>query len=281
MEGICGNMSIIPQFLDSALTPVAQEVGNQLSDIVSLAFTPVMMLKSKRDIYLEKYVADLKQKVDKISEENLIEPPAHIVGPALEDIGKYYYDVQHVKEMYANLICSSLNKEKVEMIHPSYLQIIKSMSPLEADLFQNYFTGQLERHGKNKTVFLQAIINYELLYFKKHNDTDNIFDNISLLGVLPDDFLSDEFEKVMQENGIVKIQSCLLNLERLRLISVKKVKPSDSDLEYSKKLIDLQGESYKKKIGKIHIETTRWGRDFADITCNIPIYEGLISNSNE
>lgn len=274
-------MSIIPQFLDSALTPVAQEVGNQLSDIVSLAFTPVMMLKSKRDIYLEKYVADLKQKVDKISEENLIEPPAHIVGPALEDIGKYYYDVQHVKEMYANLICSSLNKEKVEMIHPSYLQIIKSMSPLEADLFQNYFTGQLERHGKNKTVFLQAIINYELLYFKKHNDTDNIFDNISLLGVLPDDFLSDEFEKVMQENGIVKIQSCLLNLERLRLISVKKVKPSDSDLEYSKKLIDLQGESYKKKIGKIHIETTRWGRDFADITCNIPIYEGLISNSNE
>ena len=276
-------MSIIPQFLDSALTPVAQEVGNQLSDIVSLAFTPVMMLKSKRDIYLEKYVADLKQKVDKISEENLIEPPAHIVGPALEDIGKYYYDVQHVKEMYANLICSSLNKEKIEMIHPSYLQIIKSMSPLEADLFQNYFTGKFKSYNKvNKTtVFSHIIMNYNLLYFKKHNDTDNIFDNISILGVLPGEFLSEEFGKIMREKGNVEMQRCFLNLERLRLISVKKVKPSNTDLEYSKKLLDLQGESYKKNIGKIHIEITKWGHDFADITCNIPIYKSLISNSNE
>lgn len=264
------NMGIIPKFLDNALTPIAGEVGNQLSDIVSLAFTPVIMLKSKRDIYLENYIKDLKEKVDKIPEENLSEPSAHIIGPALEAIGKYYYNVEHVKEMYANLICSSLDKNKVEMIHPSYLEIIKQMSPLEADLFQKYFTGKVKLNSGNKS---DLIMYYNLLCLKKHNETNNIFDNISVLGVLPSPFLSYELEKVIMEEGIAKIQSCFLNLERLRLISIKKLKLSDSDLEYSKKLIDLQGRSYKKKIGKIHIETTDWGRDFAAIVCDIPIYE--------
>lgn len=39
----------IPKFLDEALTPVAKECGERLSDIVNLIFTPVIITKALRD----------------------------------------------------------------------------------------------------------------------------------------------------------------------------------------------------------------------------------------
>ena len=80
------DINIIPKFLDAALTPVAKEIGERLSDIVSLAFYPCYKTKSCARYELSLFLEDLNNKIEKIPEENLKEPPINIVGPALEDI---------------------------------------------------------------------------------------------------------------------------------------------------------------------------------------------------
>ena len=56
------DINIIPKFLDAALTPVAKEIGERLSDIVSLAFTPVIKLRAVRDMNLSLFLEDLNNK---------------------------------------------------------------------------------------------------------------------------------------------------------------------------------------------------------------------------
>ena len=57
------DINIIPKFLDAALTPVAKEIGERLSDIVSLAFTPVIKIRAVRDMNLSLFLEDLNNKI--------------------------------------------------------------------------------------------------------------------------------------------------------------------------------------------------------------------------
>lgn len=58
-----------------------------------------------------------------------------MVGPAIESL-KYTFDTKELREMYLNLLASSMNVEKIESTHPAYVQIIKQMSPLDAKIFK-------------------------------------------------------------------------------------------------------------------------------------------------
>ncbi|MED1627244.1 DUF4393 domain-containing protein [Bacillus mycoides] len=69
--------------------------------------------------------------MQKIPQENLVEPPLHIVGPALE-ASRFYIEADELKEMFANLIASSMDSRKVSQVHPSFTEVIKQLSPLDA-----------------------------------------------------------------------------------------------------------------------------------------------------
>ena len=83
------DINIVPKFLDSALTPIGKEVGERLSDIVSLLFTPVIKAKAKRDKNIEIFLKELDEKISEIPEEKLQEPPLSIVGPAIDNVFKF------------------------------------------------------------------------------------------------------------------------------------------------------------------------------------------------
>lgn len=132
-------IDIIPKFLDSALTPVAKEVGERLADIVSLLFTPVIKAKAKRDKNIEIFLRELDKKVSSIPENNLQNPPLAIVGPIIDKIFKFHHDEEHLRKMYSSLIASSMNSDK--KVHPSYIEIIKQLSSDDALIFNTYFLG--------------------------------------------------------------------------------------------------------------------------------------------
>lgn len=129
-------MDIVPKFLDSALTPVGKEVGERLADLVNLVFTPVIKAKAKRDNNLKLFLEDLNKKVDEIPEDKLQEPPLNIVGPALEDVAKFYHDEEYLRKLFAKLIALSMNKDK-SYIHPSFIKIIEQLSPDDARMICN------------------------------------------------------------------------------------------------------------------------------------------------
>lgn len=106
-------INIVPKFLDSALTPIGKEVGERLSDIVSLLFTPVIKAKAKRDKNVEIFLKELDKKVSSIPEDKLQEPPLNLVGPAIDNVFKFCHDEVYLRKMYSSLIVSSMISGKI------------------------------------------------------------------------------------------------------------------------------------------------------------------------
>ncbi|MBC5625642.1 DUF4393 domain-containing protein [Clostridium sp. NSJ-49] len=116
-----------------------QEGGKALQSIVGLFNNVILYPVKKANITykykLEEFENDLKLKIQDTPRENLIEAPISIVGPTIESL-KYTIDTPEVREMYLNLLGTSMNVESVIYAHPSYVEIIKQMSPLDAKVLK-------------------------------------------------------------------------------------------------------------------------------------------------
>lgn len=83
----------------------------------------------------KKYVSSIDEKVAKIKEENLQDPQLSIVGPALE-ASKYYIEEKEIREMFANLIASSMDSTYSGLVQHSFVEIIKQLSSQDAIFFK-------------------------------------------------------------------------------------------------------------------------------------------------
>ena len=190
--------------LNQLLVPVASSAGKTLQDVWELVFggfgNYVDKKRAVRLKSLEDFKASLENHVASIPPDQLCEPPLSIVGPAL-DASKYYFEEPEIREMFARLIASSMNSQKSDSVHPSFSEIIRQMSPLDAQNL-TYFTGSLpivEYRKEDKgdggyTVVLRNV------FLENPNEQDLTKQSISLaslarLGLINidyDQWLSDE-----------------------------------------------------------------------------------------
>jgi hypothetical protein len=80
---------------------------------------------------LEIFKQMIDESVGKIPENKRIIPDIQKLGPALED-AKFCVEKKELRDMFVRLITKSLNSDTVDKVHPSYSEIIKNMSPLDA-----------------------------------------------------------------------------------------------------------------------------------------------------
>lgn len=73
----------------------------------------------------------IREKLVQIPEEKLVEPEAHIAIPAIQQLC-YCQDSSELRDLYANLLTSSMNADKKWQVHPAYVDIIKQLCPDEA-----------------------------------------------------------------------------------------------------------------------------------------------------
>lgn len=74
---------------------------------------------------------ELINEVNAIAPENVQTPKTSLVGPALE-ASKYYMDEGEIRQMFARLIATSMDKTRSHKTHHAYVEIIKMLSPLDA-----------------------------------------------------------------------------------------------------------------------------------------------------
>lgn len=74
---------------------------------------------------------ELINEVNIIEPENIQPPRTSIVGPALE-ASKYYMDEGEIRQMFARLIATSMDKTRSHKAHHAFVEIIKMLSPLDA-----------------------------------------------------------------------------------------------------------------------------------------------------
>lgn len=207
------NINLIPKFIDEAMSPVAKSVGNSVSNLWELAFGNHVELwvkkqEFKHQLNYEDYVNKINEKLNSIPSEDLVEPQLNIIGPAIE-ASKYYIDSEELREMFANLIVASMNNDKVNSVHPSYVEIIKQLNSDEAKILKNI----------EGDIFPLLSVSY------KHEN------GLSVAPIFKD--FSDIAEKSGCEHPI-KILAYLDNLKRLGLISFHDNVKISNDEPYEK-----------------------------------------------
>lgn len=127
---------VLEKAYNDLVHPSAKSVGKMLS---LLPRTVAIWLSSwdrwvvNREESIARTIDAMGSRVDEIPEDHLTEPPAHIAVPAIQQLS-YCYDSEDLREMYANLLLSSMDDRVAEYVHPSFVQILKEISPDEAKL---------------------------------------------------------------------------------------------------------------------------------------------------
>lgn len=125
----------LPEIVNKTLEKPAEALGDKISDLIEIIFGGITYKKEKmaikRQMDFEKFRSTLMKKIDEIPMERRSEPKENIIGPTLE-AAKFRIDADELREMFATLIASSLDSEKVNMIHPCFIEIIKNLSVNDA-----------------------------------------------------------------------------------------------------------------------------------------------------
>lgn len=210
-------INLFPKFLDEAATPVAKSVGNTLSSIWSIVFGGIDTYAEKSQIKrvqaLNQFKEELEQKVFSVPVENLVEPPLHIIGPTLE-ASKFYFESEDLRSMFVNLITATINNETTSKAHPSFVEIIKQLSPLDAKNLvcfrdKNTFplaTFRMNTNGEKGGLDVRTNVFLENQEVKDLNLIASSITNLKRLGMLDinhnsrltDDGLYSKFEDLFE-----------------------------------------------------------------------------------
>ncbi|MBT3534761.1 MAG: DUF4393 domain-containing protein [Rhodospirillaceae bacterium] len=212
IKAATGLVKAVPIYQD-AIQPAAKELGRSLETVtkaVNVALAPVTGLiwgYEKIKDFVDNLVSE---KLQNVPEENIITPPPHIAGPALESL-RYSGNIEELREMYANLIASSMDKNTTNDVHPAYNEIIKQITSKEALLLSAFKTNiQLpiitvvdqDNSGDDNLFPCTYFTNLpEMLGLDNNDMVPTFIDNMIRLGVLevPHDAIATNAESIYEE----------------------------------------------------------------------------------
>ena len=196
-EIVKGSVEVIKTAYTDAFQPVAKEAGKALGTLgraVNVALSPlkgvVWSFEQIEEFVSTKVTAKLEQKG--VSEENITTPDPDIAVPVVEAL-RY----SKLKDEYAALLATSMDKNSGNEAHPAYVEILKQLQPDEAKILKA----------------LDANVSYpfiELIF--KAND--------SKLGEKPYGFFYGSLFRDAKLDVFNKVNVYIKNLERLGLIEM-------------------------------------------------------------
>ncbi len=131
----------VPIYQDG-LQPATKEIGKSLETIaktVNVALFPIKSLVWSYDKIQDFINTRIVSKLSKTPAHDIITPKGNIIVPALHAIS-YTGDEPDLQELFANLVASAMDKKTSSFSHPSFIDIIKNLTPDEAKLLK-YFSN--------------------------------------------------------------------------------------------------------------------------------------------
>ena len=129
---------LAPGVYDDALKPAVKATGGLLELLpraVRAALAPIEKWILHREYQVKETSKLLEEKLRDVPLEQIDTPDPHIAVPALQYIS-YCMDNHELREMYANLLASSMNNVVKDGVHPGYVEIIKQLCPDEAKILR-------------------------------------------------------------------------------------------------------------------------------------------------
>lgn len=190
----------IAKTIDKALEKPATTSGKVINALLLAVFSPLLKYEVKKEAEIESYKQSILNEISKIPKEKQIEPSLNIVGPAIE-ASKFYIENDDLKLMFAKLIASSMSIDTKDHAHPSFVEVIKQLSPLDAQNLKLFSTQ----------------VSIPIAKFRFENDIGN--------GI---DYKTNVFLSNPNCTNIDLLATSISNINRLGLI----------DIDYSSHLVD-------------------------------------------
>ncbi|WP_444931941.1 DUF4393 domain-containing protein [Microbulbifer sp. SSSA002] len=218
INAVTGLAKAVPIYED-AIQPAARELGKTLGTVaktVNMALAPVSALVWGYDQIKDFVDNKVTEKLQNVPKENVVTPPPHVAGPALESL-RYTGSIEELKELYANLLASSMNSKTTENAHPSFVEIIKQLSSHEAKLLTAFINISQEpiitirNNREDNSGGRDQLKNFSLVGNRigvpDFTKIPNYFDNLCRLGLIeiPDNYelLAEGAYKNLEEHPIV------------------------------------------------------------------------------
>ena len=146
----------VPDLYDDSFKPTVQETGKVLSLIprtINAALVPLRKWIANKEYSLAETEKLLEKKLEHVGEDKIVTPEAYVAVPAIQAIS-YSMDNEELRNLYANLLAKSMNTDTKDFVHPSYVEIIKQMSPLDAlvlkDIYDSIITPVIDLYVRNQ-----------------------------------------------------------------------------------------------------------------------------------
>lgn len=219
VDGLGKVVDTIPDFYEDGVKESVQESGKCLALIprtISAALAPLRIWIAQKEYNVAETEKLLALKLEKVDPETIVAPEAYVAVPAIQAIS-YCENSEELRGMYANLLAMSMLMDKKDKAHPSYVEIIKQISPDEAKLLKkiseegdsyplidvnlNTKDGGYITRGHNFTLLAEGVCDYPDKVF-------NYIDNLSRLRIIEIPYgvriNSDEVYKPLEEYGEIK-----------------------------------------------------------------------------
>jgi hypothetical protein len=243
---------------EDAGKPIAKPTGELVGLVpraIKAALSPLEKWILQREYNVEETRKLLEQKLESTPPDQIEAPEPHIAVPAMQYIS-YCMDNEELREMYANLLASSMKKDTKKNAHPSFVEIIKQLCPDEAKLLRHIY------HSRN----------IPLVYLDFHKDNgrhsvpDIFFSNAPILCGCEEQVLYVKYFDNLERLGLIKCtyQHALANLDAYDPIFSNK-----HYLFVREQLIKLYHlQSNKISTQKGVAMTTEFGNSFCQICLN-------------
>lgn len=127
-----------PTLYEDALQPSVQEVGKFAARIpraINAAFSGLDKWILNKEYSIDETKKLLEKKLENIDPEKIVEPEPYVAVPAIQAIS-YSMNSEELRNLYANLLAKAMNYDTKDMVHPSFVEIIKQLSPIDSLVFK-------------------------------------------------------------------------------------------------------------------------------------------------
>lgn len=162
--------------------PVLKEVGGIGESLMKFVALPFKFLGLTAEQLEKKYAAFLEGTLKKVRTEDQVIPRAVITAPLLEHV-KFVFDEDGLCEMFSNLLANSMHKDIENIVHPAYTEVLKQMSPVDAEFMNTFFKEQdiieteklvWTRSDFQKTMAVESLLRLGIINSISYDDRDNV-----------------------------------------------------------------------------------------------------------
>ncbi len=117
--------------LGTTAVTLTKTINNALLPLAAINFA----FDKARAYFSGKFQQDLSDRAAKIPPEAMVEPKASIAGPTLQGLA-FTHEEPNLKNMYLNLLATSMDGRVSATAHPAFVEIIKQLDSEDADLMR-------------------------------------------------------------------------------------------------------------------------------------------------